>query len=121
MAFAAGIEQPTREHGVAVDAVHGDAVVRQHAHIVLGVLPDFFYRRISEERCEQCFRHVPRHQIMVEAADRQVHRCALVGNATRHADANQVGGQRIKAGGFGVEGKPPDGANVGNIAGQIRE
>jgi hypothetical protein len=49
------------------------------------------------------------------------YRRARVGDAARHADADQVGGQRIEAGGLGVEGEAPGLARVGDEGRQVGE
>ena len=121
MAFTCRVQQPARQHGVAVDAVHRDAMSCEHAHIVFGVLSDLLHGRVGEQRREERLGRIPRHQGVVESTDRQVDCRTCIGDSTRHADTDQIGGQRIETGGLGIEGEPSGPADVGDVGGQLGE
>ena len=99
------VEHVGGEHRVVRDPGHRDAVVREHAHVVLEVVADLAPVRILEEGAQRA-----QHPALVELvrsagiAVRERHVRPFTGR-DRESDSDHPRVHVVEAGGFGVEGE----------------
>ena len=109
---APAVERVGHEHGV-VDRRHGDAVLCEHGHVVLDVLPDLDDRGVLEQwlqRIQNLAQPELRDAGVLAEIERTCRRAVterdVAGEIRRHAegDANQLRLHGIEAGGLGIDG-----------------